>query len=136
MLLFVSHSPERGPFYRKQLVLDYPSSACEVKVRHKPKNTQKASYIYIYTQRDLVRFGSVSSQLLSLAGRSSILIRRVVLRLQELQPAPTRGPGIDLQQVQNLVEEMGTSLSPGAQNLLDMVQFQQKVGRKHFKIPT
>ncbi|XP_043959421.1 ATPase PAAT isoform X1 [Gambusia affinis] len=90
-----SVSPERGPFYRKQLVLDYPSSACEVK-------------------------------LLSLAGRSSILIRRVVLRLQELQPAPTRGPGIDLQQVQNLVEEMGTSLSPGAQNLLDMVQFQQK----------
>uniref|UniRef100_M4AIL2 Si:rp71-19m20.1 n=1 Tax=Xiphophorus maculatus TaxID=8083 RepID=M4AIL2_XIPMA len=90
-----SESPERGPFYRKQLVFDYPSSACEVK-------------------------------LLSLAGRSSVLIRRVVLRLQELQPTMPRGPGIDLQQVQNLVEEMGTSLSPGAQNLLDMVQFQQK----------
>uniref|UniRef100_A0A3B3U1V8 Si:rp71-19m20.1 n=1 Tax=Poecilia latipinna TaxID=48699 RepID=A0A3B3U1V8_9TELE len=90
-----SDNPERGPFYRKQLVLDSPSSACEVK-------------------------------LLSLAGRSSILIRRIVVGLQELQPAPTRGPGIDLQQVQSLVEEMGTSLSPGAQNLLDMVQFQQK----------
>uniref|UniRef100_A0A3B3XQJ8 Uncharacterized protein n=1 Tax=Poecilia mexicana TaxID=48701 RepID=A0A3B3XQJ8_9TELE len=90
-----SDSPERGPFYRKQLVLDSPSSACEVK-------------------------------LLSLAGRSSVLIRRIVVGLQELQPAPTRGPGIDLQQVQSLVEEMGTSLSPGAQNLLDMVQFQQK----------
>ncbi|XP_008435872.1 ATPase PAAT [Poecilia reticulata] len=90
-----SDSPERGPFYRKQLVLDSPSSACEVK-------------------------------LLSLAGRSSVLIRRVVVGLQELQPSPTRGPGIDLQQVQTLVEEMGTSLSPGAQNLLDMVQFQQK----------
>ncbi|KAK5602586.1 hypothetical protein CRENBAI_007422 [Crenichthys baileyi] len=64
--------------------------------------------------------------LLSLAGRSSVLVCRIVVGLQELQPAPTRGPGIDLQQVQSLVEEMGTSLSPGAQNLMDMVQFQQK----------
>ncbi|MEQ2162120.1 hypothetical protein GOODEAATRI_016530 [Goodea atripinnis] len=64
--------------------------------------------------------------LLSLAGRNSVLVCRIVVGLQELQPAPTRGPGIDLQQVQSLVEEMGTSLSPGAQNLMDMVQFQQK----------
>ncbi|KAM4715692.1 ATPase PAAT [Anableps anableps] len=90
-----SESPDRGPFYRKQFVLEYPSSVCEVK-------------------------------LLSLAGRSSVLVCGIVAGLQELQPAPTRGPGIDLQQVQNLVEEMGTSLSPGAQNLMDMVQFQQK----------
>lgn len=47
--------------------------------------------------------------------------------LQELLPGPARGPGIDLQQVQSLVEEMGTSLSPGAQDLMDMVQFQQRV---------
>ncbi|MED6232946.1 hypothetical protein ATANTOWER_004689 [Ataeniobius toweri] len=90
-----SDSPDRGPFYRKQLALEYPSSTCEVK-------------------------------LLSLAGRNSVLVCRIVVGLQELQPALTRGPGIDLQQVQSLVEEMGTSLSPGAQNLMDMVQFQQK----------
>uniref|UniRef100_A0A146XYC6 Si:rp71-19m20.1 n=1 Tax=Fundulus heteroclitus TaxID=8078 RepID=A0A146XYC6_FUNHE len=89
-----SDSPDRGPFYRKQLVLECPPSACEVK-------------------------------LLSLAGRRSVLVCRVVAGLQELQPAPCRGPGIDMQQVQSLVEEMGTSLSPGAQNLMDMVQFQQ-----------
>ncbi|XP_008285359.1 ATPase PAAT [Stegastes partitus] len=88
-------SADRGPFYRKQLILEHPSSACEVK-------------------------------LLSLAGRNSVLVCRVVVGLQSLQPGPARGPGIDMQQVQCLVEEMGTNLSPGAQNLMDMVQFQQK----------
>lgn len=88
-------SADRGPFYKKQLILEHPSSSCEVK-------------------------------LLSLAGRNSVLVSRVVVGLQSLQPCPARGPGIDMQQVQCLVEEMGTNLSPGAQNLMDMVQFQQK----------
>ncbi|XP_071317755.1 ATPase PAAT [Trachinotus anak] len=88
-------SEDRGPFYRKQLILEHPSSACEVK-------------------------------LLSLAGRSSVLVSRVIVGLKPLQPCPVRGPGIDMQQVQCLVDEMGTSLSPGAQNLMDMVHFQQK----------
>ena len=70
------------------------------------------------------------SQLLSLASRSSVLVCRVIVGLQQLQVCPVRGPGIDMQQVQCLVEEMGTSLSPGAQNLMEMVQFQQKVGVK------
>lgn len=69
-------------------------------------------------------------QLLSLAGRSSVLVRRVIVGLQHLPPDPAHGPGIDMRQVQCLVDEMGTSLSPGAQNLMDMVQFQQKVGVK------
>ncbi|XP_062270188.1 ATPase PAAT [Platichthys flesus] len=88
-------SEDRGPFYRKQLILDLPSSACEVK-------------------------------LLSLAGRSSVLVCRVFVGLQRLQAGPVRGPGIDMEQVQCLVEEMGTGLSPGAQNLMEMVHFQQK----------
>ncbi|XP_044035450.1 ATPase PAAT [Siniperca chuatsi] len=88
-------SSDRGPFYKKQLILEHPSSACEVK-------------------------------LLSLAGRSSVLVCRVIVGIQQLHPCPARGPGIDMQQVQCLVEEMGTSLSPGAQNLMDMVHFQQK----------
>uniref|UniRef100_A0A3P8SXA1 Si:rp71-19m20.1 n=1 Tax=Amphiprion percula TaxID=161767 RepID=A0A3P8SXA1_AMPPE len=88
-------SADRGPFYKKQLILEHPSSSCEVK-------------------------------LLSLAGRNSVVVCRVVVGLQSLQPCPARGPGIDMQQVQCLVQEMGTNLSPGAQNLMDMVQFQQK----------
>ncbi|KAM6898041.1 ATPase PAAT [Lycodopsis pacificus] len=88
-------SSDRGPFYKKQLILEQPASACEVK-------------------------------LLSLGGRSSVLVCRVLAGLQTLQPCAARGPGIDMQQVQCLVEEMGTSLSPGAQNLMEMVHFQQK----------
>lgn len=90
-----TNSSDRGPFYKKQLILEHPSSACEVK-------------------------------LLSLAGRSSVLVCRVIVGLQQLQSCPALGPGIDMQQVQCLVEEMGASLSPGAQNLMDMVHFQQK----------
>ncbi|XP_059180149.1 ATPase PAAT [Centropristis striata] len=86
---------DRGPFYKKQLILERPSSACEVK-------------------------------LLSLAGRNSVLVCRVVVALKALRPCAALGPGINMQQVQCLVEEMGTSLSPGAQNLMEMVQYQQK----------
>ncbi|XP_010768797.1 ATPase PAAT [Notothenia coriiceps] len=88
-------SSDRGPFCKKQLILEHPSSSCEVK-------------------------------LLSLGGRSSVLVCRVIVALQTLEPCASRGPGIDMQQVQCLVEEMGTSLSPGAQNLMEMVHFQQK----------
>lgn len=52
---------------------------------------------------------------------------RVLVGLQQIGPGPALGPGIDMKQVQSLVNEMGTSLSPGAQNLMDMVQFQQQV---------
>lgn len=88
-------SADRGPFYKKQLILEQPSSACEVK-------------------------------LLSLAGRSSVMVAKVIVGLQSLQSCPAQNSGIDMQRVQCLVEEMGTSLSPGAQNLMEMVQFQQK----------
>ncbi|KAM9424413.1 ATPase PAAT isoform 2-T2 [Pholidichthys leucotaenia] len=90
----ITYSTDRGPFFRKQLILEQPSSACEAK-------------------------------LLSLGGRTSILVYQVVVGLQSC-PNVVPGPGIDLQQVQSLVEEMGASLSPGAQNLMEMVQFQQK----------
>lgn len=88
-------SVDRGPFYKKQLILEQPSPTCEVK-------------------------------LLSLAGRNSVLVSRIVVSLQSLQSCPARGPGIDMDQVQNLMEEMGTNLSPAAQHLMDMVQFQRK----------
>lgn len=66
-------------------------------------------------------------QLLSLAGRNSVLVCRVIVGLQPVEPSPALGSAIDMQQVQGLVNEMGTTLSPGAQNLMDMVQFQQQV---------
>ena len=58
------------------------------------------------------------------------MVCRVIVGYQPLQPYPPPGPGIDMQQVQCLVDAMGMSLSPGAQNLMDIVHFQQKVGVK------
>lgn len=69
---------------------------------------------------------SCEVKLLSLAGRRRVAVHRVVVGLRTLGPGRVHGPGIDMQQVQSLVDEMGTSLSPGAQNLMDMVHFQQK----------
>lgn len=47
--------------------------------------------------------------------------------LKDRQGGPSIDPGIDLKRVQTMMEEMGTTLSPGAQNLMELVQCQQKV---------
>ncbi|XP_050980769.1 ATPase PAAT [Labeo rohita] len=85
-------------FYRNHLVLENPVASCEVK-------------------------------LLSLGGRSSVAIAHVGVGLEMLkdrQGGPSIDPGIDLKRVQTMMEEMGTTLSPGAQNLMELVQCQQK----------
>lgn len=46
--------------------------------------------------------------------------------------SPALGSRIDLQRVQTIMESMGSKLSPGAQQLMDMVRFQQQVGRNGF----
>ncbi|MCI4383864.1 hypothetical protein PGIGA_G00031590 [Pangasianodon gigas] len=94
-----SSGEDKRLFYRSRLVLESPLASCEVK-------------------------------LLSLGGRSAVRIRQVVVGLRfrperpELQPG--LAAGIDLHRVQAMMQEMGTTLSPGAQNLMEMVQFQQK----------
>lgn len=88
-------SPDSGPFYRTGLVLDQPSTSCEVK-------------------------------LLSLCGRRCVRVLSVAVGLRAVCSGASVNPGIDLQQVQSMMEQMGTSLSPGAQHLMDMVHFQQQ----------
>ncbi|KAG9346060.1 hypothetical protein JZ751_007877 [Albula glossodonta] len=73
--------------------------------------------------------GELQQTLLSLGGRTRVGIGGIALGLQDDETAgssSTAGPGIDLQRVQSMMESMGATLSPGAQNLMDMVQFQQK----------
>ncbi|KAK7918731.1 hypothetical protein WMY93_010015 [Mugilogobius chulae] len=85
-----------GPFYRKELLLDHPSASCDVK-------------------------------LLSLSGRRCVRVLSVTVALQAaVRSGASVNHSIDLQQVRSMMEEMGTSLSPGAQHLMDMVQFQQQ----------
>lgn len=74
---------------------------------------------------------SLFIQLLSLGGRTRVGVSRIVLGLKTADaqggPPPAPGPGIDLCRVQAMVGSMGTALSPGAQSLMDLVQFQQQV---------
>lgn len=98
-LSFNAGDTDNGPFYRKYLKLENPASSCDVK-------------------------------LLSLGGRTSVGVAGIHVAVRALEvtaeTGPALGAAIDLQQVQSMMEDMGTTLSPGAQHLMDMVQFQQK----------
>nr|XP_033799666.1 ATPase PAAT [Geotrypetes seraphini] len=87
-------------FYMKFLKMDSPTSVCKVK-------------------------------LLSLGGKERILLREINVQLtvssvQHPKHFPPLGARIDLGQVQTMMDCMGCKLSPGAQQLLSMVQHQQK----------
>ncbi|XP_072095584.1 ATPase PAAT isoform X1 [Mobula birostris] len=89
--------------FKKYLKLDFPSSSCELK-------------------------------LLSLGGKEKIQIGEIVLGIRRASVNISRGisplgNNINLQRVQTMMDSMGTKLSPGAQQLLNMVQFQQKHSR-------
>ncbi|XP_061562553.1 ATPase PAAT isoform X2 [Phycodurus eques] len=71
---------------------------------------------------------SCDVKLLSLSGRSSVLLCGAVVGLRPPRPGPAReGGAVDLRRVRSLVDEMGAGLSPGAQSLMDKVRLQQKV---------
>ncbi|XP_028651065.1 ATPase PAAT [Erpetoichthys calabaricus] len=84
--------------YKKNIRLDSPTNSCEIK-------------------------------LLSLQEKPSVAINKIVVEaapVKAMKSSPAAGVSIDLKRVQNMMESMGTRLSPGAQHLMDMVQFQQK----------
>lgn len=127
--LFLVSSVDKSHFYRNHLVLENPVASCEVKVRKAGSNMQALITNTNWSLSAENQCG-VSVQLLSLGGRSSVAIAHVGVGLEMLkdrQGGPSIDPGIDLQRVQTMMEEMGTTLSPGAQNLMELVQYQQKV---------
>ncbi|CAL1599548.1 unnamed protein product [Knipowitschia caucasica] len=78
------------------------------------------------TQLDLQRpSASCTVKLLSLGGRDCVRVLSLSVHLEHI-PSVCVQQSIDLQQVQTLVQEMGSSLSPGAQSLMELVQFQQQ----------
>ncbi|XP_072312714.1 ATPase PAAT [Eucyclogobius newberryi] len=92
-------SPDSETFYRKRLLLDRPATSCQVK-------------------------------LLSLCGRRRVRVLAVSVVVSVATEAERSGVSVnhsvDLQRVRSMMEDMGTSLSPGAQHLMDMVQSQQQ----------
>ncbi|XP_045710113.1 ATPase PAAT [Phyllostomus hastatus] len=83
-------------FYKKYLKLESPTLACKIK-------------------------------LLSFGEKQRVLVSRVVAHVGPASArSPAVGAGLDLQRVQTIVRSMGSTLSPGAQQLMSMVSFQQQ----------
>ncbi|XP_077733448.1 ATPase PAAT-like [Canis aureus] len=74
---------------------------------------------------------SCKIKLLSFGEKQCVFISKVVVQLRRVSAnsstsSPALGSRIDLQRVQTLMEAMGSKLSPGAQQLMNMVRFQQQ----------
>ncbi|XP_010223760.1 PREDICTED: uncharacterized protein C10orf88 homolog [Tinamus guttatus] len=99
--LFYSPSEtEKVTLYRKYVKLECPAASCRIK-------------------------------LLSIGEKQRVLISKIIVEVKRASAKlatdfPSLGSSIDLNRVQTIMESMGSKLSPGAQQLMDMVRFQQK----------
>ncbi|XP_027776062.1 ATPase PAAT-like [Marmota flaviventris] len=87
-------------FYKKHLKLETSTYACKIK-------------------------------LLSFGEKQCVFISKVVVHMKPVSgnsspSSPALGSRIDLDKVQTIMESMGSKLSPGAQQLMNMVRFQQQ----------
>uniref|UniRef100_A0A2K6GUX6 ATPase PAAT n=1 Tax=Propithecus coquereli TaxID=379532 RepID=A0A2K6GUX6_PROCO len=69
--------------------------------------------------------------LLSFGEKQCVFISKVVVHMRSVlanssKSSPALGSRIDLDKVQSIMESMGSKLSPGAQQLMNMVRFQQQ----------
>nr|XP_020754673.1 uncharacterized protein C10orf88-like isoform X1 [Odocoileus virginianus texanus] len=70
-------------------------------------------------------------KLLSFGEKNCVFISKVVVHVRPVSAhssagSPALGSKIDLERVQTIMESMGSKLSPGAQQLMNMVRFQQQ----------
>lgn len=70
-------------------------------------------------------------KLLSFGEKQCVFIGKVVVHMRPISASsslgsPALGSRIDLDKVQTMMESMGSKLSPGAQQLMNMVRFQQQ----------
>ncbi|XP_069316747.1 ATPase PAAT [Eulemur rufifrons] len=70
-------------------------------------------------------------KLLSFGEKQCVFISKVVVHMRSVlanssKSSPALGSRIDLDKVQSIMESMGSKLSPGAQQLMNMVRFQQQ----------
>ncbi|XP_072480859.1 ATPase PAAT [Notamacropus eugenii] len=70
-------------------------------------------------------------KLLSFGDKQNIFVSKIVVQVRAVSANsstsfPALGSRIDLDRVQTMMESMGSKLSPGAQQLMNMVRFQQR----------
>nr|XP_009668870.1 PREDICTED: uncharacterized protein C10orf88 homolog [Struthio camelus australis] len=99
-LFYFSSETEKVTLYKKYLKLECPTASCRIK-------------------------------LLSIGEKQRVLISKIIVQVKAVSAKlatdfPSLGSSIDLNRVQTIMESMGSKLSPGAQQLMDMVRFQQK----------
>ncbi|XP_061491746.1 LOW QUALITY PROTEIN: ATPase PAAT [Rhineura floridana] len=100
-------------------------------IQHDSKNDQ----VTLYKKYLKLEFSAASCKikLLSICEKQRVLISKILVQVKSVgtksgPDVAALGSGIDLCKVQTIMESMGSKLSPGAQQLLDMVRFQQKNG--------
>ncbi|KFQ48889.1 Uncharacterized protein C10orf88, partial [Pelecanus crispus] len=91
---------EKVTLYKKYLKFECPAASCRIK-------------------------------LLSIGEKQRVLISKIIVQVEAVSAKlatdfPSLGSNIDLDRVQTIMESMGSKLSPGAQQLMDMVRCQQK----------
>ncbi|KAG6937496.1 hypothetical protein G0U57_009691 [Chelydra serpentina] len=91
---------DKVTLYKKYLKLEYSTTSCRIK-------------------------------LLSIGERQRVLVTKIVVQVKSVSAKsasdlPSLGSSVDLDRVQTMVESMGSKLSPGAQQLMNMVRLQQK----------
>ncbi|KFQ00519.1 Uncharacterized protein C10orf88, partial [Leptosomus discolor] len=91
---------ENVTLYKKYLKFECPAASCRIK-------------------------------LLSIGEKQRVLISKIIVQVKTVSAKlatdfPSLGSSIDLDRVQTIMESMGSKLSPGAQQLMDMVRYQQK----------
>ncbi|XP_066856589.1 ATPase PAAT isoform X2 [Anser cygnoides] len=99
----------------------WPPSACE---------TEKVTLYKKYLKLECPA-ASCRIKLLSIGEKQRVLISKIIVEVKTVSAKlatdfPSLGSSIDLDRVQTIMESMGSKLSPGAQQLMDMVRYQQK----------
>ncbi|XP_064024441.1 ATPase PAAT isoform X2 [Pogoniulus pusillus] len=95
-----------------------------------PGDTEKVTLYQKYLRFECPA-ASCRIKLLSIGEKQTVLISKIAVEVKAVsaEPAPafaSLGSNIDLDRVQTIMESMGSKLSPGAQQLMDMVRCQQK----------
>ncbi|XP_075072191.1 ATPase PAAT [Mixophyes fleayi] len=98
----LASSGEDSPvtLYKTNLKLDFPVPSCKVK-------------------------------LLSLGGKDSLFVSEISVQVTSVpekcsQASPALGPSINMERVQSIMDSMGGKISPGAEELMNMMRAQQK----------
>ncbi|XP_062352806.1 ATPase PAAT [Cinclus cinclus] len=97
--------------------------------RPAPGETEEVTLYHKYLKFECPA-SSCRIKLLSFGEKHRILISKIILEVKAVSAKlasdfPSLGSSIDLDRVQTIVESMGSKLSPGAQQLMDMVRCQQ-----------